>query len=84
MADEVVLYSARMCCDCDKLKDYLDAQGIEYELKDIREHPEYAQELEDNTGKHGVPYLVVNGEWKRGYELGKPFTEEFAKRLVGS
>jgi len=30
-----------------------------------------------------VPYLVIDGEWARGYEPGKPFSDEFARGLFG-
>ena len=35
------------------------------------------------TGKEGVPYLVIDGEWIRGYEPGKPFSEAFARETLG-
>ena len=38
-------------------------------------------ELEQKTGKQGVPYLVIDGRWVRGYEPGKPFSEDFARSL---
>ena len=78
---EVILYSAAMCGDCQHVKKFMDANGIEYELRDIKENPDYANEVEENTGKLGVPYLVIDGEWVRGYELDKPFSEEFARSL---
>ena len=83
MPRKIVLYSAQMCGDCQKLKDFLQTKGIEFELRDVRENPAYAKEVEEKTGKLGVPYLVVDGEWKRGYELNAPFSEEFARGLLG-
>ncbi|MBI2432737.1 MAG: glutaredoxin family protein [Candidatus Hydrogenedentes bacterium] len=84
MEREIVLYSAALCGDCQNLKRYMDAQGMVYETRDIREHPEHARDLEKRTGKQGVPFLVIDGEWKRGYEPGKPFSEEFARQLLGN
>jgi len=83
VSEHIILYSAALCGDCQQLKAFMDAHGIEYELRDIRENPEYARELERKTGKLGVPYLVIDGEWIRGYEVGKPFSEEFARSLFG-
>jgi glutaredoxin-like protein NrdH len=77
----VVVYSAEMCGDCQKLKAYMDEQGIEYETRDIKKNPEYGKELEEKTGKLGVPYLVIDGEWVRGYQPGQPFSKEFADSL---
>ena len=31
----------------------------------------------------GVPYLIHNGEWKRGYDPGAPFSAAFAEQLLG-
>lgn len=81
MDREIVLYSAQLCGDCQKLKEFMDAREIDYELRDIRENPEYAEEVQQATGKLGVPYLVIDGEWVRGYQIGQPLSEEFAERL---
>lgn len=83
MAKEIIVYSAQMCGDCQNLKAFMDERQIDYETRDIREVPEYGEELESETGKLGVPYLKIDGEWKRGYDPGKPFTEDFANGLFG-
>jgi len=83
MARRVIVYSAELCGDCQKLKAFMDAHGIEYETRDIQAQPEHAQELEAKTGKCGVPYLVVDGQWVCGYEPGQPFSEAFARGLFG-
>ncbi len=82
MPKEIIMYTAQLCGDCQLLKAYYDAQGIVYETRDIREEPEHGRVLEEKTGKLGVPYLVVDGEWKRGYRPGEPFSEAFAASLV--
>ncbi len=81
MGKNVVLYSAEMCGDCQLLKAFMDREGIVYETRDIREEPDHARVLEARTGKLGVPYLIVDGEWKRGYQPGQPFSEDFARAL---
>lgn len=83
MAKNIIMYSAKLCGDCQLLKAFMDANGVAYENRDIRENPEYGKELEAKTGKLGVPYLIIDGEWKRGYEVGKPFSEDFARELLG-
>ena len=83
MAKKIICYSAELCRDCQLLKAFMDANGLEYELRDIKKNPEYGNELEKKTGKLGVPYLILDGEWVRGYEPGKPFSEEFARRIFG-
>ena len=81
MAKSIILYSAELCGDCQLLKAFMNREGIEYEERDIRKHPEYAADLEAKTGKQGVPYLIIDGEWKRGYQPGQPFSEDFARQL---
>lgn len=83
MAAEIIVYSGKLCGDCQQLKAFMDANGVEYIERDIRENPEHGVELEAKTGKLGVPYLVIDGEWVRGYQPGKPFCEKFASELLG-
>ncbi|MCC6488194.1 MAG: glutaredoxin family protein [Candidatus Hydrogenedentes bacterium] len=83
MAKHIIMYSAKLCGDCQLLKAFMDANGVTYETRDIRENPEFGAELEAKTGKLGVPYLIIDGEWKRGYEVGQPFSESFARELLG-
>lgn len=83
MAKDIVLYAAELCGDCQSLKRFLDDHEIAYSVRDIRRHPHHARELETQTGKLGVPYLVIDGKWVRGYEPGQPFSHEFARGLLG-
>ncbi|MCP4643575.1 MAG: glutaredoxin family protein [bacterium] len=83
MSKQVIVYSGKLCGDCQLLKAFMDANGIEYENRDIRDNPAYGEELKQKTGKLGVPYLVIDGEWVRGYEPGQPFSEAFARGLFG-
>ena len=83
MPQEIILYSAQLCGDCQALKSFMDAHGIEYDLRDIKENPEHARKLEEQTGKLGVPYLIIDGRWVRGYQIGEPFSEDFARSLFG-
>ena len=81
MSKDIILYSARLCGDCQNLKAYMDKAGIDYELRDIHENEAHAEELKRHTGKLGVPYLHMKGKWVRGYDSGKPFSDEFARSL---
>jgi len=80
---QIVVYSAELCGDCQALKAFLDRAGVQYETRDIRREPAHAEVLQAKTGKLGVPYLIIDGEWKRGYEPGKPFSEFWARELIG-
>lgn len=81
MSKNIVLYAAPFCGDCQLLKKYMDDHHIVYEYRNIKENPAYAVELEERTGKQGVPFLIIDGEWKRGYVPKEPFSEEFARSL---
>ena len=83
MPKEIIIYSGKLCGDCQTLKAFMNENGIKYEERDIRETPAYGEELKAKTGKLGVPYLVIDGEWVRGYEPGQPFSDEFARGLFG-
>ena len=82
MSPRVIMYSAQLCGDCQALKAFMDAHGVAYETRDIKENPAFGKELERRTGKLGVPYLIIDGEWVRGYEPGQAFSEDFARRLL--
>ena len=57
MAKQIKLYSAQLCGDCQHLKAFMDANGVEYEVRDIRENPGYADELREKNrqGRGPVP-----------------------------
>ena len=78
---DVIVYSAKMCSDCQILKKWCDDRGVKYETRDIRENLEYGVELEKETGKLGVPYLKFEDEWIRGYDLTGPFTDAFIQEI---
>jgi glutaredoxin-like protein NrdH len=77
----IILYSAEWCSDCQRLKAFLDAHGIRYELRDIQKNPEYRKDLLANAGEIAVPFLIMNGKWVRGYPDGEGYSEEYARRL---
>lgn len=81
MSREIILYSAKLCGDCQKLKSYMEREGISFETRDVQMNSEHAKEVENKTGKLGVPYLVIDGEWVRGYDLDNPFSDSFAASL---
>lgn len=83
MAKDIVMYSAEICGDCQLLKRFMDEHGVDYTVRDIKKDPENARVLEEKTGKLGVPYLVIDGEWVRGYVPGQPFSDDFARELLG-
>jgi glutaredoxin-like protein NrdH len=80
--NKIIVYSAKLCSDCQKLKGFLESHNIEYENRDIRDNPKWGEELEAKTGKLGVPYLLIDGEWIIGYEANVGYSEEWAKKTL--
>jgi glutaredoxin len=89
---ELAVYSTAWCPDCTRLKRWLGANGMKYREVDIDREAGAAQKLEDETGKRGVPYILIDGtRWVRGYhkELGSRFdpkllVSELASAVRGS
>jgi glutaredoxin len=83
------IYVSTWCFDCARLKSMLDRFEVPYETVNIGKHHEAAIRLEAETGKRGVPYVLVNGsKWVRGYHLDQPgrlnvavFASELAEAL---
>jgi len=58
----VKVYSFEGCPYCDKTKRYLQARGVEYEVRDVELNPEYAEELEKISGGDMVPVTTIDGK----------------------
>ena len=84
MAGEILLYTAPWCSDCHRARQFLDEQGVDYKPIDIDQNPAAAKLLAAETGKLGIPYLVIDGEWVRAYEpAGGAFPRERLSRALG-
>ncbi|MBO4779271.1 MAG: glutathione S-transferase N-terminal domain-containing protein [Selenomonadaceae bacterium] len=58
----VKIYSFVGCPWCDKVKKYLQARGIEYEVRDIEESEEFAKECLKISGDLTVPVTTIDGK----------------------
>ncbi len=58
----VKVYSFEGCPYCDKVKKYLAARGIAYEVHDIEENPEDAAECQRISGDLTVPVTTIDGK----------------------
>lgn len=65
---EVVVYTTSWCGWCKKTRAWLDAQGIDYENRDVETNAEWAEEMHDLTGAGGVPVIVIDGEVIKGFD----------------
>ncbi len=68
MATEVVVYSTPLCAPCERLKQYLRANGVEFVAKDLMMDEEAAEKIED-LGIRSSPVLEVDGRYYTGAQL---------------
>lgn len=64
----VVVYSTPLCAPCERLKQYLKAQGIPFEAKDLMMDEEAAEKIDD-LGIRSSPVLEVDGKFYAGPQL---------------
>ena len=57
----VKIYSFEGCPYCDKTKRYLQARGVEYEVRDIELDEEAAKECLKISGDLTVPVTTIDG-----------------------
>jgi glutaredoxin len=69
----VEIYTATWCPDCRRLERWLADNHVAHSKVDIDKIDGAAEELEERTGKRGVPYFKLDGaRWVRGYHKELP------------
>lgn len=68
MAHEIIVYSTPFCTPCDKLKQYLTANGVPFIAKDLMMDEDAAEHIED-LGIRSSPVLEVDGKAYAGAQL---------------
>jgi glutaredoxin len=64
----LTVYNSSWCPDCTRLESWMAARKVPHEQVLIDEQPSAAEKLEAETGKQGVPFILVDGKtWVRGY-----------------
>jgi len=58
---KVTVYSTSMCPWCHKTKEFLKANNIEFEDKDVSSDQAARNEMVEKSGQMGVPVIVVEG-----------------------
>lgn len=67
------VYVSTFCWDCRRLKGFLSEHNVPFTPVNISEDSGAAGKLEAETGKRGVPFVLVNGRnWVRGYHRDVP------------
>ncbi len=67
--EQVVMYATDWCPYCEKARQFMDNNGIEYYEYDIEKSSEGHRQYK-SLGGNGVPLLVVNGEVIKGFSAG--------------
>ena len=57
----VKVYSFETCPWCNKVKNYLKARGVEYEVRDVELSEEAAAECQRISGDLAVPVTTIDG-----------------------
>jgi glutaredoxin len=62
------VYVSTWCWDCIRLRRFLKKHDVPHELVNVSDSPKAAEKLIAETGKRGVPAVLVHGrQWVRGY-----------------
>lgn len=69
MAKKVTVYSSDFCPWCDKVKEFLKENNIEFEEKNVQQNPDYGKEMVEKTGQNGVPVIDVDGKIIVGFNV---------------
>lgn len=65
---EVIVYTSPLCAPCEALKKFLNAQNVEYKVRDLMME-EDAQDRLDEAGIRSTPALEIDGQLYAGDAL---------------
>ncbi|WP_127585442.1 glutaredoxin family protein [Paenibacillus koleovorans] len=74
---QAIVYSAKGCQDCEKVKQYLSEQGVAFEVKDVMADVQAREEVE-KLGFLGIPVTVIGDQAVKGFQPGE------LKRMVAA
>lgn len=66
-ARKVIVYSAQWCPWCKRVEDFLTANKVKFEERDV-EKESWAKELVAKSGQTGIPVLDINGKIITGFD----------------
>lgn len=67
----VTIYSATWCAFCHAAMQYMDKLGVKYEIKDVEEKRENAEEAVEKSGQMGIPVIDIEGDIVVGFDRPK-------------
>jgi len=65
---KTIVYGTGMCVWCEKLKEFLKENKVEFEYKDVGQDSEAAKEMVDKSGQMGVPVTDIDGKIIIGFD----------------
>ncbi len=65
---QITVYSTPFCAPCERLKQFLSQQGVEFDAKDLMMDEDAAERLE-GMGIRSSPVLEVDGQFYTGSQL---------------
>ncbi|MBI1972321.1 MAG: NrdH-redoxin [Candidatus Aenigmarchaeota archaeon] len=66
---KVITYTAEWCPWCHKVKDFLKANKVEFEDRDIEKVGGAAEESVEKSGQAGIPVTDIDGDIVIGYDV---------------
>lgn len=67
---KVIVYTAEWCPWCHRAMDFLKANNIPFEARDV-DTPVFAQESMEKSGQSGIPVIVIGKEVIVGFDEQK-------------
>lgn len=67
-AKNVVVYTTDPCSFCSRVKQLLDARGVEYTEINMARDAAGRQELVEKTGMMSFPQVIIDGELVGGFQ----------------
>ena len=65
---DITVFSATWCGACRRTLEFLDAEGVDYVLRDIDEDPSAKAEVRRILGSVRIPLIDINGTYVTGYD----------------
>jgi len=57
---KVIVYSAEWCPWCHKAIDFMKANKVNFEVRDVGTNQKYAMEVQQISGQTGIPVIVID------------------------
>jgi glutaredoxin-like YruB-family protein len=71
MAEKVLVYGTPTCPYCQKVKEYLKENNIDFTDFDVSSDQEKLEEMKDKSGQMGVPVVDIDGKIVKGFDQEK-------------